>query len=385
MANPLRRILSTIHTLRTIDRATALASAGYFFKKWRLDTRYGRHRAHGAAQTPGRIMTFEKEDRGLLVTCSRGALRLTVIAPDCIQVRFQASGRFPVPFSYAVAKVTWPAVSFSVAETDECLILSAPEMVCEIQRRTATLIFRDSRGRVISRDAQPITWREGEIRLTRELPADEACYGLAEQPVGLDVRGKRYPLWNTDPIGYVRDQIPVHFTIPFYLGVHKDYVFGLFWDNPARGYVDVGAERKDRLTFEGTVGELRYYAFAGADVNAVLGRYTELTGRMPMPPVWALGFHISRWSYYPADTVHEIATEFRRRKIPCDAIYFDIHYMDGYRCFTWDRERFPAPARLLGELADLGFKPMAILDPGIKVDSKYEVYQRGFSEDIFLK
>src|SRR5581483_1712292 len=132
-------------------------------------------------------------------------------------------------------------------------------------------------------------------------------------------------------------------------------------------------------------GELRYYVFSGADVMDVLSRYTELTGRMPMPPMWALGFHISRWSYFPADKVREIAQGFRRRNIPCDAIYLDIHYMDGFRPFTWDRERFPAPAVLIRELSEQGFKVVAILDPGIKVDPSYPVYQSGLHEDVFLR
>src|SRR5579859_7971166 len=155
----------------------------------------------------------------------------------------------------------------------------------------------------------------------------------------------------------------MYYTIPFYLGVHKDYTFGLFWDNPGRGSVDLGAEKSDRMIFSGVTGELRYYVFSGHDVMTVLNRYTELTGRPPLPPMWALGFHLSRWSYYPADKVREIAACLRQKKIPCDAIYLDIHYMDGYRCFTWDQERFPAPALLLGDLADQGFKPIAILDP----------------------
>src|SRR5258708_30125137 len=221
--------------------------------------------------------------------------------------------------------------------------------------------------------------------LSRSLPANEGCYGLAAQAAGLDLRGQRYNLWNSDPITYERNALDMYYTIPFYLGVHKEFACGLFWDNPGRGWVDVGREHLDRLTFAGQAGELRYYVFGGHDVMAVLNRYTELTGRMPLPPLWALGFHISRWSYFPAAQVREIAACFRKENIPCDAIYLDIHYMDGYRCFTWDQERFPAPAVLCSELAQQGFKVVAILDPGIKVDPGYKVYDSGLREDVFLK
>ncbi len=366
-------------------RGIVIAALRYGLTRAFRDSRYGRRKPRGAFKTPGYVSAIQPHERGITLNTVRGALRLTVIAPDCVQVRFQESGKFQVPFSYSVAKVTWPEVRFSVAENDETITLTAPEIVCQVDRATSGLTILNARGEVISRDAEPITWREGEFCLTRALPADEGCYGLGEQPVGLDLRGKRYVLWNHDPLTLDRDSIPPYFTIPFYLGVHRDHAYGLFWDNPSRGWIDVGARRPDQLVFGGSSGELRYYVFSGADVMDVLSRYTELTGRMPMPPMWALGFHISRWSYFPADKVREIAQGFRRRNIPCDAIYLDIHYMDGFRPFTWDRERFPAPAVLIRELSEQGFKVVAILDPGIKVDPSYPVYQSGLHEDVFLR
>ncbi len=364
---------------------TPVASVQYGINKVRMDAVYGRHKTAGEFKSLGGVVSVEKHERGIVITSENGSVRLTVIAPDCIQVRFQESGTFGVPFSYAVARVSWPDVKFTLGEGDDAFTLAAPEITCVVDRSTSRLTFRNAQGNIIARDAEPIRWREGEMQLVRELPADEQSYGLAAQPVGLNLRGKRYELWNTDPVIYSRDRIPIYYTIPFYLGVTSNFAHGLFWDNPSRGWIDIGAEEQDRLMFSGASGELRYYVFSGLDVISVLNRYTELTGRMPLPPMWALGFHLSRWSYTPADKVREIATTLRKRNIPCDAIYLDIDYMDGFRCFTWDREKFPAPAVLLSELADQGFKVVAILDPGIKADPDYKVYESGLREDVFLK
>jgi len=361
------------------------APARYRLRRMWANLRYGTHKVKGTPQSPGSSRVFQKHDRGITVQCEQGAIRLTVIAPDCIQVRFQPSGKFNVPFSYAVAKVTWAEVPFQVSETDDAIILSAPEIVCQVRRADSRLIFTDGSGRVVAEDAEPLTYRDGEVKINRKLPPEELCLGLASQPVGIDLRGRHYPLWNTDPGGTERGKIPSYFSIPFYLGVHADFAVGLFWDNPSRGDVDLGAAKKDQARFSASVGELRYYQFVGRNLERVLNRYTELTGRMPMPPLWALGFHLSRWSYTPADKVREIARELRRRKLPCDALYLDIDYMEGYRCFTWHQTNFPAPAVLIGELADQGFKTVAILDPGIKVDPEYSVYQSGVREDVFMK
>jgi alpha-glucosidase len=357
----------------------------YALRKRLIDWRYGQHTASGEFATPGKIMSFQPHDRGLTARCDAGAIRITVIAADCFQVRFSPdpASRFPVPFSYAVAKVSWADVPFAISENEYDISISTAELTCRLNKITAAITITNKREALVSHER--IIYRLGEFRLMRTLQLDELVCGLASQPTGIDLRGRRYALWNTDPVGIARDKIPSYFTIPVYLGVHATFAFGMFWDNTSRGWVDIGAEERDRITFSGSSGELRYYVFSGPDVASVLSRYTELTGRMPLPPLWALGFHLSRWSYYPESQVRHIADELRRREIPCDALYLDIHYMDGYRCFTWDRARFPDPGKLVSDLAEQGFKTVAILDPGIKRDPGYEVYDNGLRADMFLK
>ena len=96
---------------------------------------------------------------------------------------------------------------------------------------------------------------------------------------------------------------------------------------------------------------------------------------MEMPPKWSLGYHQCRYSYRNEKEIKEITSKFREAQIPCDVIWFDIHYMEGYRCFTFNNKRFPDPKRLMGELKEDGFKPVVIVDPGIKVDENYTIYQ----------
>ncbi len=122
---------------------------------------------------------------------------------------------------------------------------------------------------------------------------------------------------------------------------------------------------------------------AGPQVSAVLERYTELTGRMRLPPLWALGYQQSRWSYTPDARVREVASEFRRRRIPCDVIHLDIHYMDGYRCFTWHPQRFPDPAGMIAHLHGQGFKVIPLIDCGIKSDRSYAVCKDGLAQKVF--
>ena len=117
----------------------------------------------------------------------------------------------------------------------------------------------------------------------------------------------------------------------------------------------------------------------------MIERYTALTGRMPLPPLWALGYHQCRYSYFPEAKVRFIAENFRQRRIPADVLWLDIHYQDGYKPFTWDRDRFPDPPRLLADLEKEGFKVVTIIDPHPKKEPGYAPYDTGLSGDHFVK
>jgi alpha-glucosidase len=152
-----------------------------------------------------------------------------------------------------------------------------------------------------------------------------------------------------------------------------------------KSHFDFGAEDKTKTSFWADGGELQYYYIHGPHMMDVVKRYHSLTGTHPMPPLWALGYHQCRWSYYPESKVREITSGFRKNKIPCDAIYLDIDYMDGYRCFTWNRKYFPDPKKLVKDLSDQGFKTVVIIDPGIRVDDNYGVFKEGKAKKYFCR
>ncbi len=131
---------------------------------------------------------------------------------------------------------------------------------------------------------------------------------------------------------------------------------------------------------------IRMYVMFGKTPEHVLQQYLTLTGLpITLPPLYALGYQQCRWSYYPESVVRDLATQFRTRDIPCDVIYLDIHYMNKYQCFTWDKERFPTHREMINDLHNDHFKLVSILDPGIMVDDTYSVYTDGLEKDVYCK
>ncbi len=221
-----------------------------------------------------------------------------------------------------------------------------------------------------------------EVPLT---PGDR-CYGMGEKTGFLDKRGRSYRMWNTDDAslhGETTD--PLYLSVPWGI-VHAPGLstFGLYLDDPARTTWDVGAGNPDLLTIRTPRPALDLYLVAGPQLADVVRRFAHLVGLPPLPPRWALGYHQCRYSYMSADEVAEIAREFRARHLPCDSIWLDIDYMDGYRVFTFDPERFAEPAKLVADLSEQDFAVVAIVDPGVKKEAGFGVWESGLEQGVFV-
>jgi alpha-glucosidase len=181
------------------------------------------------------------------------------------------------------------------------------------------------------------------------------------------------------------NQDPIYATFPFYIGVHDKVAYGIFFDNTYRSNFNFGASNDRYSSFGADAGEMNYYFIGGNTISRIIENYSWLTGRMPMPPLWGLGFQQSRWSYFPDTEVLSIAKSFLDKKIPLDVLYLDIHYMDAYKVFTWHPERFSEPKAMIDQLKQMGIHTAVIIDPGIKVEKGYKAYEDGVSRNMFLK
>jgi alpha-glucosidase len=234
----------------------------------------------------------------------------------------------------------------------------------------------------------PVTVGLGDDRLTLSGPLlpQDACFGLGEKPGYLDRRGRRYTMWNTDNSGIhseVHDAL--YQSIPFLLTRHEGRHGGFLFDDSGRARFDLGAETAGRWRYDADGPGLRLFVVAGPAMADVLRRQAGLTGRMPMPPRWALGYHQSRWSYPSREAVEDLARNFRDRRIPADVIHIDIDYMDAYKVFTWSPARFPDPAGMLAGLRAQGFRAVTIVDPGIKAEPGYGVYDEAVARGLVVR
>src|SRR5256714_7546959 len=376
----------------------------------------------GGLEPIGAITGFSRSDQGITFNCQdKSEVRLYILAPDLIRVRASFKKALPArDHSWAIAKTDWDSVRWNIQEQPDGFIITTDELEVVVHRSPLLIEFRDARNhQTINSDERPMMSDAHGVKremmfdpsagtfiaATKKLGFEEHFYGLGEKAAHLDRRRAFFKNWNADTPAYAEGTDPIYQTVPFYLGLQRGAAYGIFCDNSYRSYFDFGHSSQRYAAFAAEGGEMNYYFFWGPSIKKILGRYADLTGHMPLPPLWALGNQQSRWSYYPDTMVEEVAREYRRRDLPLDVIHLDIDYMQGYRVFTWDTRRFPNPKALSEKLGKQGVKLVTIVDPGVKYqpvaksaalitsttpelepqDQRYYVFEQGLQKNYFQK
>ncbi|HYW34295.1 MAG TPA: glycoside hydrolase family 31 protein [Balneolaceae bacterium] len=324
---------------------------------------------------------------GNVVNCrlTNGAVKIAYLKGIGFRIRYSFSGQFKPLFSYATVDTLPRETPIKITNDGSALVLKSGNEILHIQKKPFRITYQNSAGQTFMKDWFGAGHQGDKIAHIVKRPKGSVYYGLGERPDNLDRSGKRYVLWNTDHPGYPRGTEPLYESYPFYIGLHNDKAYGVYYDNSYKSMFDFGGQLKTGLGYYAAGGELRFYVFYGPSIKKVLQEYTRLTGRAPLPPKWALGYQQSRWTYYPAKELYRLKDQFRSRNIPCDVFYLDIDHMRGYRDFTWDKNYFPHPKQMLDSLRNDGIKVVTILDPGIKKDSTYSVYNEGLKKNAYVK
>jgi alpha-glucosidase len=318
-------------------------------------------------------------------------LRVQVVAAGILRFRYSPDGLFGPDQSYAINPAFQPEkVHVTLRDQENEYILVSDELQIVVDRSNLQVKIYDLNDHLLCADAggysaqRTIMKGWNDVRIEKTAHAREHFYGLGDKSGKVALNGRRWENWCTDSFAFGPETDPLYRAIPVYYSLHQGVAYGIFLDNTYRSYFDFSTDKHGGISFGAEGGELNYYFLAGPRLEQCVQAYGRLTGAHPLPPLWALGYHQCRWSYYPYSRVHEIADQFRQLQIPCDAIYLDIDYMDGYRCFTWNYAHFPDPTRMIAELEQKGFKTVVMIDPGIKEDPEYFVYREGMEKHYFL-
>jgi alpha-glucosidase len=336
----------------------------------------------------GKLVSHRLTGNSVHLRLECGAARIDGIMPGVIRLRVTPSAVLPEDRSFAIEKPPASA-KLSVIKKGEDLLVKGRGITLLVHGRDFAVSLLDGKGALLSRGT-PMHHCEKSVTDGRDLQDGEDFFGLGERISPLGRRGYVTVNWNYDNARYhneTDESMYISLPIMISLNAGTGQSYGYFLDSSYRTVFDLGHGNWRQARISAHTCELNVYFITGTGVREILGRYTDLTGRHPLPPMWALGYHQCRWGYEHLSEVKAVADNFRKRKIPCDTLWYDIDYMDEYRVFTFDRKRFGDIRKHLKETQEKGFRSVVIVDPGVKVDKKgnYDVYDEANAKRYFLR
>ena len=361
----------------------------------------------------GHASTLCRFERGIVLTVGEERFRVEVVRADVLKLAISQAGRFDEQPTFAVVSLPKEPVPFELDDHPETVTLRTSALRLVITKRVFGLAAYRTDGSVIFEDEQDEHGHSrGYLQLndsflvSRTMGPHDPVYGLGQKTGPSNRRGRKLVLWNTDilAVDVLQQQRvsevdvtrlgtdplfdPYYTSIPFFYHARVGAegtaeAAGFFIDNGYKAVFDFSHESRYRYLFRG--GQYTEYVFAGPNVPRILEAYSSLTGRMQPPPLWSLGHHQCRWKDYTQEELLAIGRQYREKSLPCDSLWLDIGYMDDYRVYTWNKQRFSDVPQLVKAAEADRFKLVTIVDPGVKFEPGYSVFEEGRAQGVFCK
>ena len=235
-----------------------------------------------------------------------------------------------------------------------------------------------------STDALPFFESDQLGTFSYSLSVNDFVYCLGEQIRGINKRGWQYISWNYDNPNHHEDTRSLYGAHNFII-IHGTVTFGAFFDFAGKMEFDIGYTKRSVMQIHAASNNLTVYIITGESEKDIVKQFRKMVGRSYIPPFWAFGYGQSRWGYKTEEDIRTVAKQYQDAGIPLDSIYLDIDYMERYKDFTVDTERFPNLKGLATDMKEQGIHLVPIIDAGVKIEDGYDVYEEGVQNNYFCK
>ena len=270
-----------------------------------------------ADSTIGKVTQHTIKQHQVLLQCGDASVSITALSPTMIRVRMSPQGDFAERRSWAVQPLDehFPLASIRVEESNEYFMLKTDTLSVRVWYSPCRIEFLTADEQIFCADQSALRWDGTTLYLAKIIPYGEHYYGFGERTGTLDKLGYRMTNWTSDAgetvdILHDLNTDPMYMAVPIYMGLRQGLAYGVFLNSTWRSVFDVGQSEASKFVIETDGGELDYTVVLGPRPAQVLQQIGQLVGRIPMPPLWSLGYHQSRWSYMNEQEVHELADDF---------------------------------------------------------------------------
>ncbi len=323
-----------------------------------------------SAQNPNRIFkSFLQENQTAKIEVSDGTYFISFYDDEIVETAFVPTGETFKVESHAVV-MEKDDVDLDITEKPESIYIKSEDLEVRIQKNPFQISYYED-GKLLVSEKNGYQKNELET-IDFNLTSDEVLYGSGSRAVGMDRRGKRYQLYNRAHYGYGDYSELLNFTLPIVLSSKK---YMIHFDNAPIGYLDFDSKKNNTLAYETISGRKVYQVVTGKNWEKLVENYTDLTGKQPLLPRWALGNFSSRFGYRSQKETVETIQKFRDEKIPVDAVIIDLYWFGKeiqgtLGNFEFDKETFPEPQKMIDDLRKNDVETILITEPFVLKNSK---------------
>ena len=323
------------------------------------------------AQNQNRI--FEKvqllENRTLKITVNDGVYKIVPYNNNIIETTFTPTGEVEKTESHAV--ILEPKdIDISFVETANEVVLMTGEIVTKVQKSPFQIKYYHNNKLLIS-EAKGYVKNDSLETIDFNIKSNEILYGGGARALGMNRRGNRLKLYNKAHYGYETRSELMNYTMPIVVSSDK---YLLHFDNAPIGYLDLDSKQNNHLMYETISGRKTYQIVAASTWPKLIDQYTNLTGKQPMPPRWALGNFASRFGYHSQYEVEKTINKFKDLNVPVDAVILDLYWFGKTITGTMGnlevfRDSFPDFEGMISRLKAKGVKTITITEPFVLTTS----------------
>ncbi len=309
-----------------------------------------------------KLLSYTVNANVLSVYTDRGLMQVVLYGKGVAEVR-NFDKNIPVPDS-SVAVILKPEKSyFPVLETANWLKWNTAELDILVHKNPVYTAFVYKNDTLLKENYGYFK-RSDNNGLRFGISKGESFYGLGERAVNT-LAGHRFQLFNRPHYGYEKGALNLNFSVPLLLSSKK---YLLFFDNPQKGYVDLGNTEKDIMEWGAIGGVMKYFFIAGDNFGDIYKKYGELTGTQPLPPLWALGNLQSRMGYRSQQETDSIVNLMKKKNFPLDAVILDFYWFGDSIKGTmgrldWYKPNWPHPEKMIENFKKEGVKTVLITEP----------------------
>lgn len=327
------------------------------------------------AQSPKNV--FKKivlKPKAVEVLIEDRVIRFAAYPNDIIQTTIETTSYKGEQISNAVIEKT----SFRppiIRNDQEVITMKNGKHIVSINKQTGVLHYGQSATLFSLTSVQTdSTQRKMQFSVGKE----EQFFGTGSRSIALNKNGYTVELNNNPWYGYNTDADNLNFSMPF---IQSNKGYAIFFDNPSKGYLDIGKTNAGKLEAGFVGGKLQFYTFCGSSPAVLIEKFTSLVGRMPLPARWVLGNFMSRFGYRSQEEVLDIANKMKAQNFPIDAAIIDLFWFgDGVHGawnmgdIDWNLKRFPEPEKMIDSLKKMNIKTILIAEPFVLSESKNYQY-----------